>query len=58
MRDFEWTRKELYAVIKEDGTFAGVPCLNWVEAAVLAAGHEGSRIFNLTYNDDYQIYGD
>lgn len=55
MRDFEWTRKELYAVVKEDGTFAGVPCLSWEEAAILAAGHEGSRIFKLTYDDDFQI---
>lgn len=55
MRDFKWTWEELYAVIKQDGTFAGVPCLCWEEAAILAAGHEGSRIFKLTYDDDFSI---
>lgn len=36
---------ELYAVVKSDGTFAGVPCLSWEEARELSAQHEGSTIF-------------
>lgn len=46
MRDFEWGCP-LWAVIKADGTFAGVPCLSYEEARELSAQHEGSRIFDL-----------
>ena len=44
MRDFEWDDC-LWAVVKEDGTFAGVPCLSREEAKELAIQHEGSHIY-------------
>lgn len=44
MRDFEWT-DPIWIVIKDDGKFAGSPCLSWEEARELAAQHEGSKIF-------------
>jgi len=44
MRDFDWSAT-LWVVIKDDGTFAGVPCLTEDEARELAYQHEGSRIF-------------
>ena len=31
MRDFEWT-DALWFVVKDDGTYAGRPCLSWEEA--------------------------
>ena len=46
-RDFEWTQKELYAVVKDDGTYAGIPCTGYEEAQQLSYNHEGSRIFRL-----------
>ena len=51
MRDFEWGQP-LWAVIKEDGTYAGVPCLTEEEAYELARCHEGARIFQLVLCDD------
>lgn len=59
MRDFDWF-DELYAVIKEDGKFAGAPCVSLEEARELANQHEGSKIYLLQYdnsnfeNDDYE----
>lgn len=59
MRDFDWF-DELYAVIKEDGTFAGRPCVSLEEARELANQHEGSHIYYLQYDnsnfedDDYE----
>ena len=59
MRDFDWF-DELYAVIKEDGTFAGKPCTSLEEARELANQHEGSNIYYLQYDnsnfedDDYE----
>lgn len=57
--DFETTR---YAVIKPDGTFAGVPCESFEEAQELAAQEEGRIIFKLakaqvseTFEDDENI---
>lgn len=47
MRDFDWA-DALFAVVKEDGTFAGVPCLSFEEAKELANNHEGSQIYRLT----------
>lgn len=44
MRDFDWS-DTLWAVVKEDGSFAGVPCLSYEEAREVAAQHEGARIF-------------
>lgn len=46
MRDFDWN-DTLYAVVKEDGTYAGVPCLTYDEAKELSYQHEGSHIFML-----------
>ena len=50
MRDFNWF-DELYCVVKEDGTFAGRPCLTLEEAIELQAQHEGSKIFLLVYDN-------
>lgn len=36
MRDFDWA-DDLWAVVKEDGTFAGVPCTSYAEALDLSA---------------------
>ena len=47
MRDFEWN-KELWAVVKADGTFAGRPCLTSEEAWELSIQHEGSQIYLMT----------
>lgn len=46
MRDFDWT-DAIFAVVKADGSFAGVPCLSLDEAKELANNHEGSQIFRL-----------
>lgn len=46
MRDFDWT-DELFAVVKDDGSFAGIPCLSLDEAKELANNHEGSRVYRL-----------
>ena len=54
MRDFEWT-DTLWAVIKEDGSFAGCPCLCYEEARELANQHEGSVVFRME-SDDLSIY--
>lgn len=51
MRDFSWS-DNLWAVVKEDGTFAGVPCTSYEEACDLAAQHEGAKIFFLAYEPD------
>lgn len=51
MRDFGWY-DELWCVIKDDGSFAGVPCLSYEEARDLSAHHEGSEIFRLTHEDN------
>lgn len=44
MRDFDWF-DELWCVVKDDGNFAGCPCITWHEARELQAQHEGSQIF-------------
>lgn len=44
MRDFEWI-DVLYIVVKDDGTFASVPCTSEEEAYDLANQYEGSRVF-------------
>jgi len=44
MRDFDWF-DELWCVVKDDGSFAGCPCITWCEARELQAQHEGSQIF-------------
>ena len=53
MRDFDWF-DELFAVVKEDGTFAGVPCVTLDEAIELHNQHEGSKIFLMKY-DNYNF---
>ena len=61
-RDFEW-EDDLYAVIKDNGNYAGSPCVSYGEAKDLSAQHEKSRIFQLTLLppedqvwDDYRVY--
>lgn len=44
MRDFEWD-DAIWAVVSEDGTFVGVPCLSYEEAKELAIQHENSYIY-------------
>lgn len=51
MKDFDLTDR-LWAVVKKDGTFAGVPCTSYGEARDLAAQHEGAKIFFLDYEPD------
>ena len=51
MKDFDWTDVR-WAVVKEDGSFAGVPCASYGEARDLAAQHEGAKIFFLAYEPD------
>lgn len=51
MKDFDWTDVR-WAVVKKDGTFAGVPCASYREARDLAAQHEGAKIFFLAYEPD------
>lgn len=46
MRDFGWA-DDLWAVVKEDGTFAGVPCTSYAEALDLSAQHPDSEVFSL-----------
>lgn len=56
-RDFDWC-DNLWAVIKEDGTFAGIPCTSYEEARELANQHENSHVFDLivNYDDDSKRY--
>lgn len=49
-RDFDWS-DDLWAVIKEDGTYAGVPCRSYDEARELSY-HPNSKIFKLVLEDD------
>ena len=51
MRDFDWF-DELYAVIKDDGKFAGCPCVSLEEARELHNQHENSKIYLLKYNNE------
>ena len=46
MRDFDWT-DAIFAVVKADGSFAGVPCLSLDEARELANNHEGAQVYRL-----------
>lgn len=46
MRDFNWT-DAIFAVVKDDGSFAGIPCLSLDEAKELANNHDGSQIYRL-----------
>jgi len=51
MRDFDW-HDELYCVVKEDGTFAGVPCRSIEEAIELSGQHEGSMIYEMKLDNE------
>lgn len=51
-RDFEWDQEELYAVVKNDGRYAGYPCTSHEEAVNMAANHSGSKVFKLVLEDD------
>lgn len=44
MRDFEWD-DAIWAIVSEDGTFVGVPCLFYEEAKELVIQHENSHIY-------------
>lgn len=46
--DEDTVEEPAYAVIKPDGTYAGVFCTSYEEARELAAQEEGRRIFKLT----------
>lgn len=48
MRDWHpW--QELYCVVKDNGEFAGVPCLSYEEAEQLSLQHPYSMIFKMEY---------
>ena len=49
MRDFEWTQ-DLWCVVKQDGSFAGKPCVTSEEAYELSKQHKGSAIFKMNYD--------
>lgn len=51
VRDFEWGQ-ELWAVVKDNGDFAGNPCLSWEEAREISANHEGSKIYEMSLDRD------
>lgn len=51
MRDFNWF-DELYCVVKDDGSFAGKPCLTIEEAIELSANHKHSQIFKMKWEKD------
>lgn len=53
MRDFNWLNN-LWCVIKEDGRYAGVPCISYEEARELSNQHSGAKIFKLTIDDTPQ----
>ena len=53
-RNFDWLDK-LYAVVKEDGTFAGIPCTSFEEAKELSAQHEESHIYIMALDDDNEL---
>ena len=56
MRDFEWTQ-DLWCVIKQDGSFAGKPCVTSEEAYELSAQHFGSAIFKMNYDWEIDPFG-
>ena len=51
MKDFNWIDVR-WAVVKKDGTFAGMPCASYREARDLPAQHEGAKIFFLAHEPD------
>ena len=51
MRDFD-LNSALWAVVKNNGEYAGVPCRSYEEARDLAAQHKNAKIFFLAYEPD------
>ena len=51
MRDFDFN-SALWAVVKNNGEYAGVPCTSYEEARDLAGQHKGAKIFFLAYEPD------
>lgn len=51
MRDFDFD-SALWAVVKDNGEYAGVPCISYEEARELAHQHEGAKVFSLVYKRD------
>ena len=51
MRDFDFN-SAVWAVVKNNGEYAGVACAGYEEARELAAQHKGARIFFLAYEPD------
>lgn len=56
MRDFG-ILDNLWCVVKEDGTFAGIPCRTIEEARELAAQHENSMIFTMHFDLEADSFG-
>lgn len=56
MRDFEWDC-DLWCVVKDDGNFAGIPCLCYDEARELASQHDGAQIFRIVNMEANYIGG-
>lgn len=56
MRDFNWT-DTLWCVVKENGSFAGIPCVSLEEAIELSNQHEGSKIYKMEYNWENNPFG-
>ena len=50
MRDWSPWDKNLYCVVKDNGEFAGVPCISWEEARELSIQHPYSMIFKMEYD--------
>lgn len=50
MRDWSPWDSNLYCVVKDNGEFAGVPCVSYGEAVELSRQHEGSMIFAMEYD--------
>jgi hypothetical protein len=50
MRDWSPWDNNLYCVVKDNGEFAGVPCVSYEEARELSFQHENSMIFAMHYD--------
>lgn len=56
MKDFDYLQ-DLWCVVKEDGTFAGVPCTSAEEAYDLSCQYDGSAIYRMKYDWDTDPFG-
>lgn len=54
-RDFDWNQK-LWCVVKDDGRFAGSPCLTPGEARELSYQHDGSKIYKMELDPEAEEY--